>query len=206
MLHVHDGTYAMSLNGQELMHSKASASERLMGTLGLERYQPGQSIRVLIGGLGLGFTLRAVLESTGADSVVEVVELLPEVIAWNREHLTGLNGELLDDPRVTVLAEDVHRVIRNVAETLYDVILLDIDNGPTAMVDKANAHLYSSAGIKAIRQALAPGGRAILWSASPDPAFANRLKQAGFRVQAVPAKVHEAAKRAAYMLYVADWD
>jgi len=203
-LYVHDGTFSMNLNGQELMHSKAVASERMMGSLGLERHRPGESLRILIGGLGLGFTLQAVLESTGKGSVVDVVELLPEVILWNRKHLEDLNGRLLADTRVKVLADDVNHFIRSASDSSYDVILLDIDNGPIAMVNKMNSHLYSNSGCKAIRSALASGGRAILWSAGPDPAFANRLQQAGLKVRAVPARTHESAKRAAYTLYVAE--
>jgi spermidine synthase len=203
-LYEHDGVWSMSLNGAELMHSKASASERLLGELGIQRVGRNRPARILIGGLGLGFTLRAVLESVGQEAVVEVVELLPDVIEWNRQHLQELNGALLDDARVRVIAQDVGSVIRESEEDRYDAILLDVDNGPVAMVSAENRWLYSSKGLKAVRRALVPGGRAVLWSAGPDKAFENRLRQLGFTVEAVPAKVHESAKRAAYLLYVAD--
>lgn len=203
-LYEHDGVWSMSLNGAELMHSKASASERLLGELGIQRVGRNRPARILIGGLGLGFTLRAVLESVGQEAVVELVELLPDVIEWNRQHLQELNGALLDDTRVRVIAQDVGLVIRESEEKRYDAILLDVDNGPVAMVSAENRWLYSSKGLKAVRRALVPGGRAVLWSAGPDKAFENRLRQLGFAVEAVPAKVHENAKRAAYLLYVAD--
>jgi spermidine synthase len=205
-LYEHDGTYSISLNGQELMHSKSSASESLMGELGVERLKEGQAPRILIGGLGLGYTLESVLRSVSGSATVEVVELIPEVVCWNRDHLVVLNGSLLDDPRVQVKTEDVGIVIRNSDAGSYDVILLDVDNGPVAMVAKANASLYSKSGIQAIRKALKPGGRAVLWSASPDRAFEERLTRMGFSVQAIPAKVHARAKRAAYTLYVVDQD
>jgi spermidine synthase len=204
----HDGDFSMSLNGQELMHSRASASEELLGTLGVERLvgKPDgpEPFRILVGGLGLGFTLRSVLEACSEDGRVDVVELIPEVIDWNRTHLKELNGFLLDDSRVEIHLADVGAVIREAGKSAYDAILLDVDNGPVAMVKKTNKSLYSSAGIRSIRAALKPGGRAVLWSAGPDKAFAERLEQAGFQVRAVPAKVHERAKRAAYVLYVAD--
>jgi spermidine synthase len=200
----HDGAWSMSLNGAELMHSKASASECLLGELGIQTVQPGRPVRILIGGLGLGFTLKTVLETVGAEAVVEVVELLPDVVEWSHDHLQELNGRCLDDPRVRVVQGDVGAVIRKAPEGLYDAILLDIDNGPVAMVSAENRWLYSSKGLRAVRRALNPKGRAVLWSAGEDKAFENRLRQLGFSVRAVPAKVHESAKRAAYLLYVAD--
>jgi spermidine synthase len=203
-LYEHDGVWSMSLNGAELMHSKASASERLLGELGIQQISREEAPRILIGGLGLGFTLRTVLEGTGNQAVVEIVELIPDVIEWNRQHLQDLNGPFLEDPRVRVVAADVASVIRESEQACYDAILLDIDNGPVAMVSKENRWLYSSKGLKAVRQALVPQGRAVFWSAGPDKAFENRLRQLGFVVTPVPAKVHESAKRAAYLLYVAD--
>jgi spermidine synthase len=203
-LYEHDGVWSMSLNGAELMHSKASASERLMGELGIQKIPKDGTSRILIGGLGLGFTLRTVLEGTDSQAAVDIVELIPDVIDWNRRHLQGLNGALLDDARVRAIEGDVASVIREAGPGHYDAILLDIDNGPVAMVSAGNRWLYSSKGLKAVRQALAPTGRAVFWSAGPDKAFENRLRQLGFVVDAVPAKIHESAKRAAYTLYVVD--
>ncbi len=199
-----DGAFSISFNGQELMHSKASASERLLGQIGVKRLEDDGDARILIGGLGLGFTLRSVLEAVSPETTVEVVELVPEVIEWNRVHLEPLNGALLDDPRVEVLADDVAALIERAEPETYDAILLDIDNGPIAMVVESNSSLYSISGIGSVHRALKPGGRVVFWSAGPDPIFEARLRKAGFDVTAVPAKTHEGAKRAAYLLYVAD--
>ncbi len=198
-----DGAYAISLDGQELMHSRAHASEEQMADLALAGVAPGASARVLVGGLGLGFTLRRVLEQAGAQAVVEVAELVPEVVSWNREYLRELNGAWLEDPRVRVWGGDVGRVLRRARVGEYDAIVLDVDNGPVAMVARGNAHLYGPGGLRAIRRALRPGGRTVFWSAGPDAGFAERLARAGFAVEAVPAKVYASAKRAAYVLYVA---
>lgn len=197
-----DGAYAISLDGQELMHSRVHASEQLMADLGLAAVDLGQA-RVLVGGLGLGFTLRRVLERVGPQAQVEVVELVPEVVAWNREALRGLNGACLDDARVRVRVADVGQVIRAAKPGSYDCVLLDVDNGPVAMVAAGNAHLYAEAGLRAVGRALRVGGCAVYWSAGPDAALERRLTKLGWAAEAVPAKVHANAKRAAYMLYVA---
>ncbi len=201
----HDGSYCIRVNGQQLMHSSVSASEILLGTLGCERHaRKNDGTRVLIGGLGLGFTLKSVLATVGGNAVVHVSELFPEIVAWNRTHLAGLNGKSLEDPRVRVLAEDVRLLIRRGAKAPYDVIALDIDNGTTAMVQDENNQLYSEQGLKHIAAALKPGGRAAIWSACPDKVLEKRLKRTGLVVTAVPAKLHEHAKRSAYMIYVGD--
>jgi len=203
-LYEHDGAYSISMTGQELMHSKASASESLLGELGVEHLKKDTPGRILIGGMGLGFTLRSVLESAGPDAVVELVELIPEVIEWNKIHLAGLNGDCLDDPRVQVRMEDVKHVIQSAEAGTYDSILLDVDNGPVAMVASSNKSLYGQSGVNAIKQALAPSGRAIFWSAGQDDKFDRLLKRSGFNVRVVRAKVHATAKRAAYFLYIAE--
>jgi len=201
----HDGSYCIRVNGQQLMHSSVASSEIKLGAIGCERHA-GQSagLRVLIGGLGLGFTLKSVLQRTGRTAVVHVAELFPEIVAWNRTHLAGLNGPALADRRVTVLEEDVRAVIKRSVGTPYDVIILDIDNGTTAMVSAANHALYAEAGLRQLAAALAPGGRAAIWSACPDVAIERRLAKVGFAVLAVPAKLHEHARRSAYMIYLAD--
>ena len=203
-LYEHDGAFAINCGGQELMHSQACASERLLGERGVEKLSRDQAARLLIGGLGLGFTLDSVLQALGPTAAVDVAELLPEVVEWNRAHLSALNGQRLDDPRVTVLIEDVGQLIRKAAPDTYDAILLDTDNGPIALVAESNNSLYSAKGIQAVFRALKPQGRAIFWSAGPDAAFESRLRKASFATQALPAKVHASAKRAAYLLYVAD--
>lgn len=204
-LYEHDGKYSISYAGQELMHSGANASEILLGEVGVERLEPRAEARILIGGLGLGFTLRSVLENTGPKVAVELVELLPEIVQWNRDYLRELNGALLDDPRVEVHAADVVGYLRKAERERYDVILLDVDNGPVAMVSETNVSLYSNSGLRWLRGSLKPEGRAVFWSAGPDLSFEGRLKRAGFRVAKIPAKVHAGAKRAAYLLYVANY-
>ncbi len=204
-LYEHDGKYCISYAGQELMHSGANASEILLGEIGVELLEHDASARILIGGLGLGFTLRSVLASTGPNVVVELIELLPEIVSWNREYLKSLNGELLDDPRLEIHTTDVVGYVRKAERARYDVILLDVDNGPVAMVSETNVSLYSNTGLRWLRGSLKPEGRAVFWSAGPDLRFEDRLKRAGFRVSKVPAKVHAGSKRAAYLLYVANY-
>ncbi|MBC2605873.1 spermidine synthase [Pelagicoccus albus] len=202
-LYEQDGAFSINYSGQELMHSKASASEKLLGKIGGESLPSEQASRLLIGGLGLGFTLASALEACGPEVVIEVYELAPEVIEWNRQFLQDLNGKAIDDPRVQLHVADATAAIRKAEPETYDCLLLDIDNGPIAMVQKGNTNLYSKSGVRVIKSALKPGGSAIFWSAGPDEKFAARLKQAGFQVTAIPAKVHEGAKRAAYLLYKA---
>lgn len=203
-LYVHDGDYSISFKGQELMHSKASASELLLGKLGVERLKRDAKVRVMVGGLGLGFTLRSVLDSLGPEAQVDVIEMVPQVVAWNREHLRDLNGALLDDPRVQVIEADAVQEIYGGASHSYDAMILDVDNGPTGMVKASNDSLYSHRGLRAVRKLLKAGGRATYWSAGTDPHFKARIEAVGFRVGVIPAKVHDRAKRAAYVLYVAD--
>jgi len=200
----HDGSFCIRVNGQQLMHSAVTASEIQLGVAGCARHTGKGNLRVLIGGLGLGFTLKSVLQTVGRTDLVHVVELFPEIVAWNRTHLAGLNGKLLGDSRVKVLAEDVRAVIARAAKNPYDVIILDIDNGTTAMVKTENHQLYGEQGMMRIARALRPGGRAAVWSACPDAAIEKRLKRAGFVVQAVPAKLYPTARRSAYMIYLAD--
>lgn len=203
-LYTHDGDWSISLQGQELMHSKASASELFLGELGVERLGDVSGGRVLIGGLGLGFTLKSVLEGLGPDGQVDVVELLPEIIAWNREQMRDLNGALLDDPRVNVVQGDAVEWISQQDAAFYDSISLDIDNGPTAMVQASNRSLYSDEGLRSVRRLLRPEGRVAFWSAGVCDAFQKRMEKARFRVSCLPAKVHERAKRAAYRIYLGE--
>ena len=130
----HDGSYSISLDGKELMHSRANASELLLGSLGVARLNDEASGRVLIGGLGLGYTLKGSLEAVGDKTIIEVAEMIPEVIEWNRTYLKNLNGSLLDHPQVETRRMDVTRLIQEAKPNTYDAILLDVDNGPNAMV------------------------------------------------------------------------
>ncbi len=203
-LHEHDGSYCIRLNGQDLMHSDTSASELLLGELAKDRLAARPEARVLIGGLGLGYTLKAVLEHAGPRARVEVGELMPEIVDWNRTHMAGLNGRLLDDPRVTLRMGDVVATIAKAAPAAYDAILLDVDNGPTSMVNAGNVRLYGARGLDVLRKKLRPGGRLAIWSAAPDRTFEGRLARAGFATQAIPARVFPGAKRSAYVIYVGD--
>lgn len=203
-LNEHDGSYCIRLNGQPLMHSSVAASELLLGELAVERLADQANPCVLVGGLGLGFSLKSVLAKVGTNATVHVAELIPEIVDWNRKCLAGLNGALLDDPRVEVFEEDVWNVIARAGRDRYDAILLDIDNGPRAMVQKPNARLYNRVGIRLMSAALKPGGRAAIWSASADRAFVDSLSIVGFRVEAIAAKLYEKARRESCTIYVAD--
>ena len=201
----HDGSYSISLDGKELMHSRTNASELLLGSLGVARLGNKLAGRVLIGGLGLGFTLKGALESVGNETTIEVAEMIPEVIEWNRTYLKNLNGSLLDHPQVEILTVDVIRLIQEAKPNTYDAILLDVDNGPNAMVVETNASLYSKNGIRSICKALKNDGRLVVWSAGPDHGFEKRLERAGLQVEAVRAKAHAGAKGPSHFLYVADF-
>ena len=203
-LHEHDGEYFMKLNGRQLMSTTATASELLLAELPCRRLRGHASSCVLIGGLGLGYSLRRVMEIVGPGATVHVAELLPEVEAWNRKFLRGVNGRLLDDPRVKVILRDVYDVLLQAPKPSYDAILLDVDNGPTSFVQRKNARIYGSRGFGLIARALKPHGKVAFWSASPETGFIPSLERAGFTATAHPAKANEHAKRAAHVIYVAD--
>lgn len=202
-LHEHDGEHYIKHNGRQLMSTIATVSELRLAELGCRHLGKVTSPRVLIGGLGLGFTLKRVLEMVGKNAVVRVSELLPEVVQWNRELLGNVNGALLDDPRVEVLIEDVFQVLRGASgEARYDAILLDVDHTPASWVQVKNARLYERSGFRAVGRALAPNGLVAYWSAGEEPLFVQRLGQAGFHVQSHEAKAHPTARRAVHRIYV----
>ena len=203
-LHEHDGEYFLKLNGRQLMSTTSTTSELLLAQLPCEGLRGRADACVLIGGLGLGFSLRRVLELAGKHAAVQVAELLPEVVAWNRDFLRAVNGALLDDRRVKVIVGDVFEIIRRAAPASYDVILLDVDNGPTSFVQAQNSRLYNRRGLDTIACALKPGGKVAFWSACPEPGFVESLARSGFKTDAVPAKAHDRAKRFAHMIYVAE--
>lgn len=186
------------------MHSDTSASELLLGDLAKEQLASRPAARVLIGGLGLGYTLKAVLDHAGPQSQIEVVELMPEVVDWNRAYMVGLNGKLLGDPRVSVRLVDVVQAIALAKSESYDAILLDVDNGPTPMVNSGNVRLYAPHGLGVLKSKLRPGGRLAIWAAAPDRTFEKRLNKAGYVAQAIPARLYAGAKRCAYVIYVGD--
>ena len=166
--------------GGDLMNSRQFGSEEALAELTCAGLKPGA--RVLIGGLGMGFTLRKALALLPRQAEVVVAELVPEVIGWARGHLAGLHGDSLDDPRVTMRQRDVADVLR---EGSWDAVLLDVDNGPDGLVRASNTRLYHAGGLAVALGALRPGGVLAIWSAAPDPRFVGRLKQAGFAVEEV---------------------
>lgn len=184
------------------MGTNAPESERMLAKLGCEGLRGKRGVRVLIGGLGFGFTLRAVLELLGEDGLVEVAELLPEVVAWNREHLAEVNGLLVDEPRVRVVLGDVYELMLKGEAERYDAILLDVDNGPVAMVQEGNGRMYQADGLAMIGRVLKPGGCVAFWSASGDPAFVRRLAKAGFAVQVEAVKAYAQAKRKVHTIFL----
>jgi len=180
-LHRHDEDLVIRVNGRELMSTRAHGSEDALGALGCAALTGHRGARVLIGGLGMGFTLAAALGVLEADAEVVVAELVPEVVAWNRAVLGAAAGHPLDDPRVAVHAGDVSKLIRQ-SSASWDAILLDVDNGPEALTQAANDGLYGNPGIAAARAALRVGGVFGVWSVSGDAAFKKRLERDGFRV------------------------
>lgn len=182
--------YSIMSGPIELMNSRLSGSEEAMATLAFERIGSRPKARVLIGGLGMGFTLRAALAAFGSDAGIVVAELVPAVVAWARGPLAELHGAGLDDPRVTLRQGDVGEAIR--AEMAgYDAILLDVDNGPGGLSRKENDGLYSRNGLAEARQALRPGGVLEVWSSTRDSDFTRRLKQSGFTVEEIGVRAHK---------------
>jgi spermidine synthase len=169
--------------GGDLMNSRQFGSEEALATLTCTGLKPGA--RVLIGGLGMGFTLRKALALLPREAEVVVAELVPEVIGWARGPLSGLFGGCLDDPRLTLRQGDVAAAI---AGGPWDAVLLDVDNGPDGLVRASNDRLYDAHGLAAARQGLRDGGVLAIWSAAPDVRFTARLRRAGFAVEAVPVR------------------
>ncbi len=176
-----DDEYLILANGKPLMSSRLHGSEEALATLGCSRARALEQPRVLVGGLGMGYTVRAVLDLLPADAVVTVAELVPAVIEWNRGLLAALAGHPLRDRRIRLQAEDVGFTLRaNPAG--FDAVLLDVDNGPAAFTAAGNARLYDNSGVAAAFAALRPGGTLAVWSAWPDRKFEQRLRYHGFLV------------------------
>lgn len=194
-LYEHGGGYTIRAGGQDLMSSRTHGSEVELARLaGVER--PGA--RVLVGGLGMGFTLRAALDHLGPEGRVTVAELVPAVVAWNRGPLGPLAGHPLADARVELFVGDVRAAL---ARGGWDAVLLDVDNGPEAFTVEGNATLYGRAGLAAARRALRPGGVLAVWSAFEAPAFSRRLEDAGLRAEVVRVRAH-AGRGARHVVYV----
>lgn len=180
--------FSIRLDRYELMNSRLSGSEQALAATACERIRSRKAPRILIGGLGMGFTLRAALAALGGDARVTVAELVPAVIAWARGPMSDVFGDSLADSRATIREADVGELIRSGASA-FDAILLDVDNGPDGLTRRANDALYGLAGLGAARRALRAGGVLAVWSAKPDPKFTARLRKANFAVDvlAVPA-------------------
>lgn len=179
--------FSIMLGTNELMNSRLSGSEEALARLAAERIAGRAKPRVLIGGLGMGFTLRAALAALGNDARIEVAELVPEVVAWARGPMAEVFAGCLDDHRVTIRETNVGVLIDGAAAT-YDAILLDVDNGPEGLTVAANDRLYGHGGLAAARHALKPGGVLGVWSQGPDTGFSRRLRACGFAVEEVKAR------------------
>lgn len=204
-LHEHDGDYSLKINGEQLMTSNWTLSERLLADYGCPGKPPVKAKRVLIGGLGLGYSMKRVIELVGPDAEVVVAELLPEVIQWNRDHLMEVNGHLMDDPRVTIFQGDVYEQILRAAhgkDEKWDAILMDTDNGPTALIQPQNRQMYDRNGSRLIYDSLSPGSRVAFWAAGEEPGFEKRLRKFGFRTERYAIKAHERAKKPIHRVYV----
>jgi spermidine synthase len=194
--------YSIKLDDNELMNSRLSGSEQALATLSCERLASRAKARVLIGGLGMGFTLRAALAVLGADAEVIVAELVPAVVAWARGPMAELHGGSFSDPRVAIHEGDVGKLI-GAGAARYDAILLDVDNGPEGLTREGNDALYTARGLRAAFAALRRGGVLAVWSSDPDAAFTKRLKTAGFAVEEHRVRANGAGKGARHVIWIA---
>lgn len=193
---------SIKLGQNELMNSRLSGSEQALATLACRRIQAREKPRMLIGGLGMGFTLRAALTVLGPKAEIVVAELVPSVVTWARGAMAGMFGGSLTDPRVTIREKDVSQIIRSARGT-YDAILLDVDNGPEGLTRESNDALYDLKGLTAARVALRPGGVLAVWSSGPEPRFTQRLRKAGFEVNEVPVRANGPRGGARHVIWIA---
>ena len=195
--------FSIRVDGHELMNSSVHGSEEALSEMVCKRIAGQPSPRLLIGGLGMGFTVAAALRRLAADAQVVVAELVPEVIEWNRGPLSALANNPIRDRRVTLRATDVAQIIGTERQA-YDAILLDVDNGPEGLTRKANDWLYSLAGLQAILHALRPAGVLAVWSATPHPAFVDRLCRVGFKVEEHPVRARGCRGGARHTIWIAE--
>jgi spermidine synthase len=196
------GDFMIVLERNELMNSRMRGSEEALATMSVARLRDATAARLLVGGYGMGFTLRAALAAVGPAARVTVAELVPEILAWAHGPMAALTAGCLDDPRVRVVEADVAEAIGEAAGA-WDAILLDVDNGPDGLVRAANDRLYSPVGLAAAKAALRAGGVLAIWSAAPDAAFARRLAQAGFAVEEVAVRARENGKGPRHVIWFA---
>jgi len=207
-LHKHDGKFYLKYNGFELMSTALTFSEELLAEIGCADLLEGKTTRpkhpnILIGGLGLGFTLKRTLEIVGSPATVEVAELMPPLIEWNRTFLVEHNGPLLEDSRTKITQGDLFDILSRKGSGSYDAILLDIDNTPDDLITLGNSRLYSQSFLAKIKQVLTPTGCVAYWLSEPAPKFRKCLIKAGFYVEEYEAKAHERSKTARHCIYVA---
>jgi len=194
--------FSMMLGQNELMNSRLSGSEEALATLACRQIEAVKAPHLLIGGLGMGFTLRAALAVLGSEARIVVAELVPAVIVWARGPMQDIFGESLEDPRADIRQADVIEVIRSQAKA-FDAILLDVDNGPEGLIRKANDALYDTKGLQAIHRALRPAGVLAVWSSGPNPKFTKRLRDAGFAVNEVAVRATTKRSGARHVIWFA---
>ena len=194
--------FSIMLGNIELMNSRLSGSEEALAALACERIQARPQARILIGGLGMGFTLRRALAVLDQKARITVAELVPAVVAWARGPMAEVFGASLTDPRVVIEETDVGRLIR-AGRSAYDAILLDVDNGPQGLTRDANDWLYQKAGLSAASLALRPGGVLAVWSSGPDRHFAPRLRGIGFHVDEVKLRANGSRGGARHVVWIA---
>jgi spermidine synthase len=196
-----DGEYVIWVDGRALMSSRTHGSEESLAAAGCGHLRDATAPRVLVGGLGMGFTLRAALDTLPPRARVVVSELVPSVVEWNRGPLGALGGHPLDDPRVRVAVGDVGYTLR-AQPGRFDAILLDVDNGPAAFTSRLNASLYGAAGVAAAYAALAPGGVVAVWSAWDDDGFTRRLRRQGFTAHSSRVRARREKRGAHHTIFV----
>jgi len=194
--------FIIAIGGNELMNSRMSGSEEALAVMSCERLRSPDDAHLLIGGYGMGFTLRAALAALGPSARITVAELVPAIIDWARGPMAELAAGCLDDRRVELVVGDVAAAIAE-GRSRYDAILLDVDNGPDGLVRQANDGIYSAAGLASAKAALRPGGILAIWSAAPDPRFMRRLVAAGFRVDEVTVRARSNGKGARHTIWFA---
>jgi len=195
--------FSIRTAGNELMNSRIHASEEALAELTYNRIKRGESeLKVLIGGLGMGFTLAAALKQSKSDTLITISELIPAVVKWNKEHIGHLAGNPLKDPRVSVKVEDVMKTIGK-KKSVWDAIVLDVDNGPDGLTRDDNHRLYGRAGLKTSFSALRSGGILSIWSSGVDHGFTNRLKQCGFKTEIVTVRARKSGKGSRHTIWLA---
>jgi spermidine synthase len=194
--------FSITLGHNELMNSRLSGSEQALATIACERIRGRLRPQILIGGLGMGFTLRAALAALRADARIIVAELVPAVLAWAQGPMAEIFGKSLIDPRVSIRDADVGHLIRSDG-SIFDAILLDVDNGPEGLTRKTNNALYDLKGLSAARAALRPSGVLAVWSSGPNLKFSWRLRKAGFKVEEVRTRANGSRGGARHVIWIA---